>query len=83
MADLDYYKIILKPKVIVGSETTHGPGGDMHHVVQEGLCTTWSRRGRAPRGPGGGVHHVVQEGACATWSRRVCGLGGGMHQQWA
>ena len=55
-------------------------------MIQEGLCTTWSRRsyithnvGYAPRGPGGGVHHVVQEGVCTTWSRRGCGPGGGMH----
>ena len=59
-----------------------GLGGGVHHVVQEGACTTWSRRGRAPRGPGGGVHHVVQEGACTTWSRRgraPRGPGGGVH----
>ena len=37
----------------------------MHHVVQEGVCTTWSRRGCAPRGPGGGV---VKEGVCTTHS---------------
>ena len=29
-----------------------GPGGGVHHVVQEGACTTWSRRGYAPRGRG-------------------------------
>ena len=58
-----------------------GPGGDVHHVVQEGACTTWSRRGRAPRDSGRGVH-VVQEGVCTMWSRRgcaPCGPGGGVH----
>ena len=33
-----------------------GLGGGMHHVVQEWVCTTWSRSGC---GPGVGV---VQEG---------------------
>ena len=53
-----------------------------HLVIQEGVCTTWSRRGYAPHGPGGGVHHVVQERVYTMWSRRGRehrGPGGGVH----
>ena len=46
----------------------------MHHVVHEGACTTWSRRGRAPRGPGGGVHHVVMERVCTNSGRSKMGF---------